>query len=42
MLRKAGADYSKLRYQGATAIDFAEQTGNTSMVDALGGKRSVL
>jgi tetratricopeptide (TPR) repeat protein len=42
MLRKAGVDYSKLHYQGATAIDVAEQAGNAPMVDALGGKSSVL
>jgi hypothetical protein len=36
MLRKAGVEYSKLRFRGATASQFAQQTGDQAMVAELG------
>jgi Tetratricopeptide repeat len=42
MLRRYGVDYSKLRFRGTTAIDFAKQTGNSQLLDALGQKASAL
>lgn len=40
-LQRAGVDFAKLRYRGATAIDFAKQSGNTALLEVLtrdGGK----
>ncbi len=34
-LQQAGVDYSKLRYRGATAADFAAASGNKELMDAL-------
>ena len=42
MMQKYGVDYSKLRFRGATALDFAKQSGNSALLDALTGKESVL
>jgi tetratricopeptide (TPR) repeat protein len=42
MMRRSGVDYSKLRFRGTTAIDFAKQTGNSQLLDALGQKASLL
>ena len=42
MMRRSGVDYSKLRFRGTTAIDFAKQTGNSQLLDALGQKAPVL
>jgi len=41
-LRKLGINYSKLRYRGATAIDFASQSGNKELLDALRSPGAVL
>jgi tetratricopeptide (TPR) repeat protein len=38
MLQRSGVDYSKLRYQGATAFDFAKQTGNSALLEVLAHK----
>jgi tetratricopeptide (TPR) repeat protein len=35
VLRQAGVDYSQLRYRGATALDFAKQTGDDALLEAL-------
>ena len=37
-LRRAGVDYSKIRYGAATALDFARQSGNEPLLQALSGK----
>lgn len=42
MMRRSGVDYSKLRFRGTTAIDFAKQSGNSQLLDAVGQKASVL
>jgi len=34
-MRQFGADYGKLTYQGATAFDFAKQTGDSDLLQAL-------
>lgn len=35
ILQRAGVDYSKLRYHGHTALDFARQSGNDALLKAL-------
>jgi tetratricopeptide (TPR) repeat protein len=35
LMRQFGADYGKLTYQGATAFDFAKQTGDSDLLQAL-------
>ena len=40
LLRRAGVDYSKLRYRGATAVDVAEEAGDTTLLEALVGTES--
>ena len=42
LLQKFGADYGKISYQGATAFDFARQTGDTELLEALEHKPRVL
>lgn len=42
LMRKHGVDYSKLRYRGATALDFAKQQGNEAMLSALEGGGTAL
>jgi tetratricopeptide (TPR) repeat protein len=42
MLRKAGVDYSKLRFQGTTALQIAKQMGDESLIAALGYETAVL
>jgi hypothetical protein len=42
LLRDHGVDYSKLRYKGATAFDFATQTGNKELLRALGPGETML
>jgi tetratricopeptide (TPR) repeat protein len=42
MLQRAGVNYSKLRYQGATAIDFAKQMGDQELLNALRHKERTL
>jgi tetratricopeptide (TPR) repeat protein len=42
LLRRLGVPYSKLRYRGVTALDFAKQQGNQAMISALGGGATVL
>jgi len=42
MMRRFGVDYSKLRFRGATAIDFAKQSGNSELLDALGQNAAAL
>jgi hypothetical protein len=42
MLRKAGVNYSKLRYRGTTALQFARRTGDTALLAALGPEESAL
>jgi tetratricopeptide (TPR) repeat protein len=37
MLRKAGVDYSKLRFQNMSAADVAAQSGNTELIKELDG-----
>jgi hypothetical protein len=40
LLRRAGVDYSKLRYRGATAVDLVKETGDTTLLKALVGTES--
>jgi len=42
VMQKSGVDYSKLRYQGRTAIDEARRTGNRRMLEALDPKANSL
>jgi hypothetical protein len=42
LMRQNGVDYSKLRYQGATALEIAKGLGNSALLDALGGKEADL
>ena len=42
LMREFGVNYSKLRYRGATAIDFAKQSGNHALLDALGRNEATL
>ena len=42
IMQQYGVDYSKLRYRGATAFDFAKQSGNSALLKALGDKGAVL
>jgi ankyrin repeat protein len=38
LMRQFGADYGKIRYQGSTAFEFAKQTGDTELSDALSSR----
>jgi ankyrin repeat protein len=42
VLKRAGVNYSKLRYRGATALDFAKQTGNDALLQELADNESAL
>lgn len=42
LLRRLGVRYSKLRYRGVTALDFAKQQGNQAMLSALGSGSTTL
>jgi tetratricopeptide (TPR) repeat protein len=42
LLQQFGTDYAKISFQGATAFDFARQTGDTDLLDALKQKAQVL
>ncbi len=42
VMRKLGVNYSKLRYRGATALDFAKQQGNQALLAALGSGQTTL
>ncbi len=42
VLQRAGVDYSKLRYRGSTALDFARQSGDDALLDALNKKGHTL
>jgi ankyrin repeat protein len=42
VLQRAGVDYSRLRYHGATAFDFAKQTGNGERLEVLKRKEVAL
>jgi tetratricopeptide (TPR) repeat protein len=42
LMREFGVDYSKLRYRGATALDFAKQSGNHALMDAVGRGETTL
>jgi tetratricopeptide (TPR) repeat protein len=42
LLQQFGADYAKISYQGASGFDFARQTGNTELLEALKQKPQVL
>jgi ankyrin repeat protein len=42
LMRELGVHYSRLRYRGATALDFAKQQGNEAMLSALGGGNTAL
>jgi len=35
LMRQFGVDYSKLKFKGATALEFAKQTGNSALLKAL-------
>lgn len=38
MLQSVGVDYTKVRYQGSTALDEARRTGDRRMLDVLESK----
>jgi hypothetical protein len=40
LLRRAGVDYSKLAYRGATAIDMANEAGDATLLQALVGREN--
>jgi tetratricopeptide (TPR) repeat protein len=42
MLKKAGVDYSKLRFQGTSALQIAKQMGNEELIAVLGREETVL
>jgi hypothetical protein len=42
VMRKLGVNYSKLRYRGATALEFAKQQGNPALLAALGSGQTAL
>jgi tetratricopeptide (TPR) repeat protein len=42
LMQRSGVDYSKLRFRGATALDYAEQSGNKQLLVILGRKRETL
>lgn len=42
LLRQGGVDYSKLRYRGITAIDFAKRSGSNALLKALGENGTLL
>lgn len=42
LLQQFGADYSKISFQGASALDFARQAGDTEMLEILKQKPQVL
>ena len=35
LMREFGADYAKITYQGATAFDFAKQSGDSDLLQAI-------
>jgi hypothetical protein len=39
LLRRSGVDYSKLKFRGITALDYAKQSGDRELIDALGTDR---
>lgn len=41
-LRRAGVNYSKLRYRGTTALDMAKQTGDDKLIEELTRNGSAL
>ena len=42
LMREYGIDYTKLHFRGATAFDFAKQSGNRDLLNALGDNTSSL
>jgi hypothetical protein len=40
LLRRAGVDYSKLRYRGRTAVELVRELGDTALLEALVGTES--
>ena len=42
MLQESGVNYSKLRFQGASALEIARKSGNKAIVALLGGKGTSL
>jgi tetratricopeptide (TPR) repeat protein len=42
LMQEFGADYAKISYEGATAYDFAKQTGDTELIQALNVKPRTL
>ena len=42
LMQKLGVDYSKLRYRGATAIDYAKQMGDSRLLKALTERAQIL
>jgi tetratricopeptide (TPR) repeat protein len=42
LLQRSGVDYSRLKYQDATAIDFAKQTGDDKLLEVLQPKELAL
>ena len=42
LLRRAGVDYSKVSYRGTTAVEFAQQSGDDTLLQALTGREQTL
>jgi tetratricopeptide (TPR) repeat protein len=42
LMQQFGVDYSKLRYRGATALDYAKQSGNNALLGILNSKGTQL
>jgi hypothetical protein len=39
LLQRYGVDFEKMRFRGMTALDYAKQTGNRTLVEVLESKR---
>jgi len=42
LMQHSGVDYSKLRFRGTTALDYAKQSGNKELLNVLMGKGATL
>jgi ankyrin repeat protein len=42
LLRRAGVDYSKVRYRGATVVDLVKQLGDPALLEAVAGTETTL
>ncbi|HLJ37222.1 MAG TPA: hypothetical protein VKT54_02315, partial [Steroidobacteraceae bacterium] len=42
LMQHSGVDYSRLRFRGATALDYAKQSGNKELLNVLGRHGTIL